>query len=124
MVTNSLEEVFMRKRVTFLILAVLLIGASGVAFALDTWTGTGEIVEMGCHKKNGAKGEGHAACAKKCLTGGAEMGLLQEDGTIVKLIAGEDKAAYTALIDLAGKQAKVTGVNDEGVVEVATGGPA
>jgi hypothetical protein len=114
----------MRKRVAFLILAVLLIGASGVAFALDQWTGTGEIVEIGCYKKNGAKGDGHAGCAKKCLTGGAEMGLLQEDGTLLKLVPGEDKTAYNALIDLAGKQAKVTGANADGVVTVASGGPA
>jgi hypothetical protein len=52
------------------------------------------------------------------------MGLLQQDGTVIKLVPGEDKAAYTALIDLAGKQAKVTGMNQDGVVTVATSGPA
>ena len=114
----------MKKRVTFLVLAMLLVGAGGIAFALDQWTGQGEIVEMGCYNKNGSKGEGHAGCAKKCLTDGGEMGLLQADGTVVKLISGEDKAAYTALIDLAGKQAKVTGTNADGVVTVATSSPA
>lgn len=114
----------MRKRVTLLVLAALLVGSSGIALALDQWSGQGEIVEIGCYKKNGAKGEGHAGCAKKCLSGGAEMGLLMEDGTLVKLVAGEDKAAYTALIELAGKQAKVTGANADGVVTVATSGPA
>lgn len=114
----------MKKRVTFLVLAVLMVGAGGFAFALDQWTGKGEIVEMGCYTKNGAKGEGHAGCAKKCLTDGGEMGLLQEDGTVVKLVAGEDKAAYKALIELAGKQAMVTGSNADGVVTVASSGPA
>ena len=114
----------MKKRVTFLVLAVLLAGAGGIAFALDQWTGQGEIVEMGCYKKNGSKGEGHANCAKKCLGDGGEMGLLQEDGTVVKLVAGEDEAAYKALIELAGKQAKVTGANADGVVTVATSAPA
>jgi hypothetical protein len=114
----------MKKRVTFLVLAVLLLGASGIAFALDQWTGQGEIIDLQCYKKNGAKGEGHAGCAKKCLSGGGEMGLLQQDGTVIKLVPGEDKAAYTALIDLAGKQAKVTGMNQDGVVTVATSGPA
>jgi hypothetical protein len=114
----------MKKRVTFLVLAVLLLGTSGIAFALDQWTGQGEIVDMQCYNKNGAKGDGHAGCAKKCLGGGGEMGLLQADGTVVKLVAGEDKAAYTALVDLAGKQAKVSGMSKDGVVTVATSGPA
>jgi hypothetical protein len=114
----------MKKRVTFLVLSALLIGGSGIAVALDAWTGQGEIVEIGCYKKQQAKGEGHAACAKKCLGGGAEMGLLQEDGTVIKLVAGDDKAPYNALIELAGKQAKVTGENKDGVVTVASSGPA
>jgi hypothetical protein len=116
----------MSKRLSFLaIAAVLLFGASGLAFALDQWTGTGEIVDMHCYKKNQAKGEGHHTCAKKCLQGAdAEMGLLQADGKVIKLIAGENKAAYQALVDLAGKQAKVTGTLEEGTVTVATSGPA
>jgi hypothetical protein len=52
------------------------------------------------------------------------MGLLQADGTVVQLVPGEDKAAFTALVDLAGKQAKVTGMNKDGVVTVASGAPA
>ncbi len=78
---------------------------------------------MHCYSKTQAKkGEGHAGCAKKCLGGAdAKMGLLQADGTMVKLVAGEDKAAFTALVDLAGKQAKVTGMNKDGVVTVAVG---
>jgi hypothetical protein len=116
----------MTKRFSFLALAaVLLFGAGGLAFALDQWTGTGEVVDMHCYKKNQAKGDGHAGCAKKCLgAADGEMGLLQKDGTVIKLVPGEDKAAYTALVDLAGKQAKVTGMNKDGVVTVATSGPA
>jgi hypothetical protein len=114
----------MKKRVTFLVLAALLVGAGGLAFALDQWTGTGEIVDVQCYKKNGAKGEGHAGCAKKCIGGGGEVGLLQADGTLVTLKAGEDKAAFASLADLAGKQAKITGTNADGVVTVATAGPA
>lgn len=112
------------KRLTILVLMLVLMGMSGVAFALDQWTGQGEVVDVQCHTKNGAKGEGHAGCAKKCLSGGGEMGLLQQDGTIIKLKSGEDEEAYAALIELAGKQAKVTGSNNGGVVTVATSAPA
>jgi hypothetical protein len=114
----------MKKRVTLLVLAVLLIGASGIVMALDQWTGQGEVIDVKCYTDKGAKGEGHAGCAKKCLGGGGEMGLLQADGTVIKLKAGDDKAPYNALVDLAGKQAKVTGMNADGVVTVATSGPA
>jgi hypothetical protein len=117
----------MTKRLSFLFLAaVLLFGVGGIASALDQWTGTGEIVDMHCYSKDPSKkGEAHADCAKKCLGGAdAKMGLLQADGTVVQLVPGEDKAAFTALIDLAGKQAKVTGMNKDGVVTVASGGPA
>ena len=117
----------MTKRMVFLVLAaVLLFGAGGLAFALDQWTGTGEVVDMHCYSKDPSKkGEAHAGCAKKCL-GGADpaMGLLGADGKVVKLAPGSDKAAFQALVDLAGKQAKVTGENKDGVVTVATSGPA
>jgi hypothetical protein len=116
----------MKKRLMFLALAAaLLFGAGGLAMALDQWTGSGEVVDMHCYKKNQAKGEGHAGCAKKCLgAADGEMGLLMGDGTILKLVPGTDKAPYTALIDLAGKQAKVSGENKDGVVTVASSGPA
>ena len=117
----------MTKRLSFLLLAaVLLFGVGGIASALDQWTGTGEIVDMHCYTKDNAKkGEAHAGCAKKCLSGAdASMGLLQADGTVVKLVPGDDKAAFTALVDLAGKQAKVTGMNKDGVVTVASGAAA
>lgn len=117
----------MMKRLSFLFLAaVLLFGAGGLAFALDTWTGTGEVVDMHCYTKDATKkGEAHAGCAKKCLGGAdAKMGLLQADGKVVQLVAGEDKAAFASLVDLAGKQAKVTGMNKDGVVTVASGAAA
>jgi hypothetical protein len=116
----------MKKRLAFLgLAAALLFGAGGLAFALDQWTGTGEVIDMHCYKKNGAKGEGHAGCAKKCLgAADGEMGLLQADGKVIKLVPGDDKAPYQALVDLAGKQAKVSGMSKDGVVTVATSGPA
>lgn len=116
----------MKKRLAFLALAVvLLFGVGGIAFALDQWTGTGEVLDLHCYNKNGAKGEGHAGCAKKCLSApDGEMGLLTSDGKVIKLVPGTDKAPYQALIELAGKQAKVTGENKDGVVTVASSGPA
>jgi hypothetical protein len=117
----------MTKRLSLLLVAaVLLFGAGGVALALDQTTATGEVVDLHCYTKDNAKkGEAHAGCAKKCLGGAdASMGLLQADGTVVELIADTDPAAYKKLVDLAGKQAKVTGEKEGAALIVKTSGPA
>ena len=109
----------MTKRLFVLTLAVgLTLSFSGIALAGD-FSGTGEIVEMGCYKKQNSTGAGHAGCAKKCLNEGAAMGLLLEDGTIVELAKG-DEDAYKAAIDLAGMQAKVMGSESDGKVTIAS----
>lgn len=105
------------KKLSALMAAVALVAGAGVVFAGD-FSATGEVVELGCYKSRNASGEGHAACAKKCLLDGKEMGLLQEDGTIVKLQKGDDEAPYNTLIELAGKQAMVKGSESGGVVTV------
>jgi hypothetical protein len=46
------------------------------------------------------------------------MGLLQEDGTVVKLQKGDDEAPYNALIELAGMAANVKGTMSDGIVTV------
>ncbi len=111
----------MGKRVLIVSLVLTLMsGLAGFVFALDQWSGEGEVVEISCPMTDNARGPDHAACAKKCLSGGSQMGLLLEDGTIVKLVAGDDEAPYKSLIDLAGKQAKVSGSQGDDVVTVAT----
>lgn len=106
------------KKLYALMAVFALFAGAGLVLADAEWSGTGEIVEMGCFKGQGAKGEGHAGCAKKCLSDGKEMGLLQDDGSVVKLQKGSDETPYKELIDLAGKQAKVMGTEADGVVTV------
>jgi hypothetical protein len=115
----------MTQRIFALTVALALVaGFAPMTFAGDAFSGEGEIVEMGCYKRQNATGEGHAACAQKCLGNGAAMGLLQADGEIVELTAGDDKAPYEALIALAGKQAKVEGTQsgDKVTVTAASAG--
>lgn len=114
----------MKKLMLLLSLIALVAGGAGVAVAADQWQGEGEIVEMGCYKRKEATGEGHAACAKRCLGNGADMGLLSADGEVVKLVPGDDKAPYESLIELAGKQAKVTGMEKDGAIVVTAAAPA
>ena len=107
------------KKLSALMAAVALFAGAGVVFAGD-FSGSGEIVELSCYNSRSASGAGHAGCAKKCLSDGKGMGLLQEDGTVVKLQKGDDEAPYNALIELAGMQAKVTGSESDGMVTVLT----
>ena len=82
----------------------------------------GEILDMACYIAKGAKGEGHAGCAKACVKGGQPMGLLTDDGTLVLLAADhKDGAPYEALKDLAGEKASVSGsVAERDGVKVVT----
>ena len=105
------------KKLSALMAAVALVAGASVVFAGD-FSGSGEIVELGCYTSRNASGPGHAGCAKKCLSDGKEMGLLQEDGTVVKLQKGDDEAPYNALIELAGMAANVKGTMSDGIVTV------
>ncbi|MEQ9289784.1 MAG: hypothetical protein RIG77_22840 [Cyclobacteriaceae bacterium] len=90
----------------FLACCVLL---SFSSFAQEgSWTG--EVVDLDCYVANGSKGEGHAQCAKSCITSGKPMGLLTEKGDVLLLVAG-DKAKL--LTELAGQKAEVKGKKSE-----------
>ena len=49
------------------------------AAAAGSWKG--EIIDIACYVPNGAKGAGHAECAKKCAQAGQPLGLLTGDAT-------------------------------------------
>jgi hypothetical protein len=97
-----------RRLIAFSMLAALVAAAPVVQAAEMSWTG--EVLDLACYVPQGAKGEAHAACAKKCLDAGQPMGLLTDDGTVVLLAANhKDGAPYEALKAMAGKKAQVTG---------------
>jgi hypothetical protein len=82
------------------------------AAAASSWKG--EIVDVACYVPNGAKGAGHADCAKKCAKAGQPLGLLTGDGDLVLLLADHDDAkAYDAVKELAGTTVEVTGTSAE-----------
>lgn len=70
----------------------------------------GELVDMGCYIGHMAKGEKHADCAAKCVSGGMPMGLLTSAGKLYLLTMDHaNPDAYNKAKDFAGKQVKVTG---------------
>jgi hypothetical protein len=78
------------------------------AAATSTWKG--ELVDVACYVPRGAKGAGHADCAKKCVQGGHPLGLLTSDGDLLLLVADhEDGKAFDAAKALAGSVVEVTG---------------
>ena len=71
---------------------------------------TGEVVDMGCYLGRGAKGEGHIACATKCIANGMPMGLLTSDGKLFLLTMNHDNPdPYNKIKEMAGKNVAVTG---------------
>lgn len=75
---------------------------------------SGEVVDMGCFVGNGASGEKHAECGKKCIAGGMPMGLLTAEGQLYLLTMAHGNAdPFNKIKDLAGKQVKVTGPTNE-----------
>jgi len=70
----------------------------------------GEVLDMACFMGHEAKGEKHASCAKKCVAGGAPMGLLTTDGKVMLLVADHSaEKAYEDLKAKAGENVTVTG---------------
>ncbi len=78
--------------------------------APKTMTLTGEVVDMGCYLGHGAKGEGHKACALKCIAGGMPMGLLTSDGNLYLLtVSHSDADPYTSAKSMAADMVAITG---------------
>jgi hypothetical protein len=129
------------RKLAFVALAALTLVLAVVPYALahdhdhgdkaaataGTWKG--EIVDVACYVPNGAKGAGHADCAKKCAKANQPLGLLTGDGDLVLLLADhEDGKPYETVRELAGTTVEVSGKAAERdgmtVVTVASVKPA
>ena len=103
-----------RKIAVLLIGAGLLLGLSPTAHTGEEHgevTVTGEVLDMSCYLAKGAKGKGHAECAKACVKGGQPMGLLADDGTVYLLVASHTSTeAFDAAKKHAGEKVEVKGV--------------
>lgn len=68
---------------------------------------TGEVIDVACYIKMGAKGAGHKQCAEMCAKAGIPMGILDDKGNIY--VALSDKDSESANPKLMGHEAqKVT----------------
>jgi hypothetical protein len=91
-------------------------GDKDAAKSGSTITVTGEVLDMACYLDHGAHGDGHAACAEKCITSGLPVGLKSADG-VVYLLIGEHKPANAELAQYAAKTVTIKGkfVNRDGM---------
>ncbi len=80
----------MKRYAMVAILAVLFLLPAG-AFAADTVSVTGEVVDSACYIKMGAKGDAHRECAQKCADAGIPLAIL-EDGSnkVIWLASAKD----------------------------------
>ncbi len=53
----------------------------------------GEVVETGCYLRDGARGEGHRACAVQCLKNGGQLSIVEDDTGELYPLAGATPAS-------------------------------
>ena len=97
-------------------LAIVVVGAPATSPGADADGEPvklkGEIVDLACYLPRGEKGRGpsHQECAEMCAKGGAPLGILGDDGSVLLLVEDHAKPApYAQVKKLAGKQAEVEG---------------
>ncbi len=108
------------KRWTVLGLSALWVASMAFLPVLGSWAGekggkavtvTGEVIDTACFFAKGAKGSGHAKCAKMCIEGGVPAGLLADDGKVY-ILAGdmmENPEAFQKAKEYAAQRVSVTG---------------
>ena len=100
------------RRATVAAVAVSLMTAlGGMAFAAETVTIKGEVVDTYCYSLMGTKGESHRSCGLACAAKGIPVALL-ENGTnkVYVLLPSKDKAPVPKeAIDKMGHRATITG---------------
>lgn len=85
--------------------------AFGAGLSAETKTVTGTLVDGHCNTKMGgakAAAAGHAACAEKCIKGGAPVMVVSEK-EIYEIVGTWTANTNEKLVPFAGKKVKVTG---------------
>jgi len=103
----------MRKMMMVGLLASFFIVASAAlpAFAVETVTVKGEVIDTYCYALMGAKGESHRQCAIDCVKAGIPAGLIEEKtGKVYVLLPNKDKTGLPkGVMDKMGRAASITG---------------
>ena len=87
------------------LVSLTLLALAAPVAAADSMTG--EVIDLGCYEK-GQKGPGHASCAARCVSGGAEMALIVDGEVYIVDDAASDAGAIKTLRENGGKNVEVT----------------
>jgi hypothetical protein len=81
------------------------------AYAAETVTVKGEVIDTYCYALMGAKGESHRQCAIDCVKAGIPAGLLEDKtGKVYVLLPSKDKTGLPkGVIDKMGRMVSITG---------------
>jgi hypothetical protein len=103
----------MRKIIILGVLVSFLMALNMVlpAYAAETVTVKGEVIDTYCYSLLGARGESHRQCAIDCVKAGIPAGILQEGtGKVFVLLPNKDKTGLPkGVIDKLGRTATITG---------------
>ena len=73
-----------------ILIAVMSLVSSGIAFSQDSKSIKGEVIDVSCYIAAGAKGAGHKDCASACLKAGEPGGILEEKtGNVYIVVTGD-----------------------------------
>jgi hypothetical protein len=90
---------------------MVAIGIAAAVTAGEVRTVKGEVVDVHCHTKHGAKGTGadHADCAKGCAEKGAPLAILTEDGDVYAVTGSKTDNRNQGLIEYVAKRVEASG---------------
>lgn len=62
---------------------------------------TGEVIDMSCYTQLGKKGVAHKACGAMCVSNGAPVGVLTQEGKVYMIIAEQHHPRRDGQVNLA-----------------------
>jgi hypothetical protein len=95
--------------VSLLAAAPIIVRADDKAPDTSAASITGEVLDMACYTDHGAHGEGHAACAQKCISSGLPVGIKSDADGKVYLVIGAHKPINDELAPYGGKTVTLKG---------------
>jgi hypothetical protein len=108
----------MKKTLMYLAIALLTISASLTVSAAVTddkeVTIKGEVIDQPCFEgKNGARGEGHKACALSCAKRGSQLAIVDDKNTVYSITGDYAANKNEKLIPFVAEMVEVKGVITE-----------
>ena len=109
----------MKKSLLYLAIALMAISTAYSVAARTTRdskevTITGEVIDLKCYEgKNGARGEGHKACALSCAKRGNQMAIIDEKNNVYSITGNYSDNKNEKLIEFVAETVEAKGVVSE-----------